>query len=207
VVFFAVVSCAIFVFAVFFSTFRVAALLVTLSAVARFTFLVDDGKSKFLGTNRLYHSRPPEAASTSIGEPARRRVRRNQLILRDIVAEGNEGIVKKLAFVVLLFCAVAWAADPNPAEYAINVHVSSSRMVLMTARSLGQDFTQDLDVIIEGKRYELMAFNPNVLLALGDYKAKLVKDEHPNAYDSFQVYEFLFPDKKIRKFTVVGLTE
>jgi len=111
--------------------------------------------------------------------------------------------MKRLALLVLLFSALAWAADPNPAEYTVNVHVSSSRMVMQTPPA----FSQELDVIIDGKRYELLAFNPNVLLALGDYKAKLVKDEHPNAYDSYQVYEFLFPDKKTRKFTVVGLME
>jgi hypothetical protein len=44
-------------------------------------------------------------------------------------------------------------------------------------------------------------------LALGDYKAKLVKDEHESAYDSYQVYEFLLPDKKTRKFVVVGQSE
>ena len=116
--------------------------------------------------------------------------------------------MRKLAFVImsfsiLLFSAVACAADPNPAEYTINVHVSSSRMVLETSLL----FSQELDVVIEGKRYELLAANANALLALGDYKAKLVKDEHRTAYESFQVYEFLFPDKKIRKFTVVGVTE
>ena len=114
--------------------------------------------------------------------------------------------MRKLAFVImsfsiLLFSAVAWAADPTPAEYTINVHVSSSRMVLETSLL----FSQELDVVIEGKRYELLA--ANALLALGDYKAKLVKDEHRTAYESFQVYGFLFPDKKIRKFTVVGVTE
>jgi hypothetical protein len=111
--------------------------------------------------------------------------------------------MKKLAFVVLSFCAVAWAADPNAAEYSINVHVSSSRMVWEGSPAL----SQKLDVIIEGKRYELFASNINALLALGDYKAKLVRDEHRTGYDSFQVYEFLLPDKKTRKFTVVGLTE
>jgi hypothetical protein len=115
--------------------------------------------------------------------------------------------MKKLAFVimlfsVLLFSAVAWAVDPNPAEYTINVHVSSSHVVETLSI-----FNQELDVVIEGKRHELLATNVNALLALGDYKAKLVKDEHCTAYESFQVYEFLFPDKKIGKFTVVGVTE
>ena len=45
------------------------------------------------------------------------------------------------------------------------------------------------------------------LLVLGDYKAKLVKDEHRTTYDSYQVYEFLFPDGKTRKFQVVGQIE
>jgi hypothetical protein len=107
-----------------------------------------------------------------------------------------------MLFSVLLFSAVAWAADPNPAEYTINVHVSSSRLVLETLLL----FSQELDVGIEGK-YELSAANANALLALGDYKATLVKDEHRTAYESFRVYEFLLPDKKIRKFTVVGVTE
>ena len=47
----------------------------------------------------------------------------------------------------------------------------------------------------------------NALLALGDYKAKLVRDDHRSAYDSFQVYEFLFADNKTRKFEVIGMTE
>ena len=45
------------------------------------------------------------------------------------------------------------------------------------------------------------------LLALGDYKAKLVQDVHKTTYESSQAYEFLFPDKKTRRFFVVGQTE
>jgi hypothetical protein len=44
-------------------------------------------------------------------------------------------------------------------------------------------------------------------LAPGDYKAKPVQDEHKNAYEFPQTYEFLFPDKKARKFIVMGQTE
>jgi hypothetical protein len=43
----------------------------------------------------------------------------------------------------------------------------------------------------------------------GDYKAKAVavkvKDVH--TYDVYGAYEFLFSDKKTRKYGVVGLTE
>jgi DNA topoisomerase VI subunit A len=44
-------------------------------------------------------------------------------------------------------------------------------------------------------------------LTLGDYKARLVKDEHWGTYDSLQVYELLFPDRKTRKFMLVGQME
>jgi len=44
-------------------------------------------------------------------------------------------------------------------------------------------------------------------LVPGDYKAKLVRDDHKNAYDSFQDYEFLFPDGKTREYFLVGITE
>ena len=50
-------------------------------------------------------------------------------------------------------------------------------------------------------------FPVNAMLEIGDYKAKLIRDEHHTKYDSLQVYEFLFPDKKTRKFEVVGQTE
>jgi hypothetical protein len=104
-------------------------------------------------------------------------------------------------FALLLFGTLALAA-PAPDEYSINVHVTSSCFV-----SNGQW----LDAVINGKKYRLGGFSGATkhasLLALGDYKAKLVKDEHETAYDSYQVYEFLFPDKKTRKFEVVGQSE
>jgi hypothetical protein len=113
--------------------------------------------------------------------------------------------VKKITIaIVLLFCALAWAgSSPNPAEYSVNIHVSASRMVPES----GARF-QRLNVVIDAKKYELVSDDvPNMLLALGDYKAKLVKDEHKVTYESYRAYEFLFPDQKTRKFIVVGQTE
>lgn len=114
--------------------------------------------------------------------------------------------MKKLALTMLLMLSsIAWAAgDPNPADYTVNVHVSSSKMVV-EANSVVVD--QELEVLINGRKYELRASGPNALLALGDYKAKLVRDDHRTPYDSYQVYEFLFADKKTRKFEVVGQWE
>jgi hypothetical protein len=106
---------------------------------------------------------------------------------------------KTLAVVVLLFSALAWARSaPNPIDYNLNVHVSSSR--------IAERGTLRLTVTIEGKKIELSGFGP-VLLIPGDYKAKLIQDEHKNAYDSFQFYEFLFPDGKTRKYYLVAITE
>jgi hypothetical protein len=75
-----------------------------------------------------------------------------------------------------------------------------------------------LVVLIDGKKYELEAElkgawlverlkNRVALLALGDYKAKLVEDVHKNSYESSQTYEFRFTDGKTKKFVVVGQTE
>ncbi len=111
--------------------------------------------------------------------------------------------MKKITLAVLLLLSVhAWAwGDPNPSEYTVNVHVSSSR----------QDnwYFQELNVAIDGKKLELRSEKAYVgrVLALGDYRARLVQDEHKATYDSVQVYEFLFPDKKTRRFMVVGRAE
>lgn len=103
--------------------------------------------------------------------------------------------------VLLFLSAHAWAAEnPNPAEYSITIHVTSSNI-----DAAGR---QDLVVVIYGRKYELRCeYSTGTLLALGDYKTKLVTDEHKNTYDSVRVYEFLLSDKKTRKFEVVGQTE
>lgn len=105
-----------------------------------------------------------------------------------------------LAVLLFLFSAFAWAGTPpNPADYTVNVHVSRSRYVRNG---------QWVNVTIDGKKYELECFNnTGELLALGDYKARLVKDQHRTTYDSYQMYEFLLPDQKTRKFTVKGQME
>jgi hypothetical protein len=108
--------------------------------------------------------------------------------------------MKKAAFVVVLLCSAwAWAGNPNPAEYRLNVHVSSSRLT--------EGSRPWLSAIIDGKKCELQGVGTEAVLAPGDYKAKLIKDEHKTSYDSFQVYEFLFPDMKTRQYHLVGITE
>jgi hypothetical protein len=116
----------------------------------------------------------------------------------------NEEAMKKLVFVTLLLCsAMAWAGqEPNPADYTINLHVSSSRV---NSRGLIR-----LKVILDGKKCELEGIDAeSSLLVPGDYKAKTVplkvKDVH--TYDVYGDYEFIFPDKKTRRYALVGITE
>jgi hypothetical protein len=113
--------------------------------------------------------------------------------------------MKKMTLVaaLLLFSALAWAGqEPNPADYTISVHVSSARV---NGRGLIR-----LKVILDGKNYELEGIDAeSSLLKPGDYKAKAipvkVKDVH--AYDVYGAYEFIFPDKKTRRYGLVGITE
>lgn len=107
--------------------------------------------------------------------------------------------MKKITIAMLFFSVLACVAEtPNPAEYTVNIHVSSS--------SMDPHGDQLLDVVINGKKYELQSEVPiRRLLTLGDYKAKLVTNRK-SAYESYEVYEFLFPDKT-RRYEVVGQTD
>jgi hypothetical protein len=91
-------------------------------------------------------------------------------------------------------------------DYSINIHVTETRMV-RDNRSLA--YHQNLIVTIDGKRCELESFDfPNTLLQLGNYKARLVKDQHfSGTYESYRVYELLLPDDKKRQFLLVGQWE
>ena len=64
------------------------------------------------------------------------------------------------------------------------------------------------DVVVDGKKYEPTALGAKTgIINTRRYKARFVQDEHRTSYDSFQEYEFLFPDKKTRKLLVPGQTE
>ena len=98
---------------------------------------------------------------------------------------------------ISLVTALAGAA-PAPADYPITVHVSSSRRRAVN--------TMELGVIISGKKYRLSGVGTG-LLSLGDYKARLVKDEHKTSYQSEQAYELLYPDNKTGRYNVIGQSE
>ena len=95
----------------------------------------------------------------------------------------------------------AWAYQTGPSN-TINVHVRSSRLAGCSS------FNQILSVVIDGKPYELGGIaNDDSTLAPGDYKSKLVNDEHKTSYEYSQINEFYFPDGKTRKYYVVERTE
>ena len=124
--------------------------------------------------------------------------------------------MKKALFAILFMASVLAWAKPKPTDYTLTVHVQSSRLVLACDQGLGGTFCGRrlyLNVAIDGKKYELDGGGDDYLLRLGDYKAKLLPDDSsdsdnpPPAYEYRRKYEFLFPDGRIRKFSVVGESE
>jgi hypothetical protein len=101
-----------------------------------------------------------------------------------------------IPILILPFTPLA-AATPGPADYPITVHVSSSEW--------NANWLQ-LSVTIDGKKYLLSGPYYGVL-SPGDYKAKLVTDTHKTSYETYQTYEFLFPDNKTRKYNLIGQSE
>jgi hypothetical protein len=114
----------------------------------------------------------------------------------------NGGMMKRIVLLCLLALATRVMAAPPAEDYPVTVHVSSSHF--------SNDYrNQNLEVTIDGKKYELRQVGsaPTALLALGDYKARLITDEHRTSYESSRAYELLLPDKKTRKFNVTGQSE
>jgi hypothetical protein len=102
--------------------------------------------------------------------------------------------------------AVAAAQKANPAAYTTVVHVQSSHMFYLCQTASLCSWWQKLEVTIDGKKYELSTnlTRGYELLRVGDYNAKIRKDESKNAYEYDRSYEFLFPDGKTRVYEVSG---
>ncbi|MGD0478791.1 MAG: hypothetical protein ABSA42_01395 [Terracidiphilus sp.] len=115
-------------------------------------------------------------------------------------------------FLVLPAMALAEKQPANGADYTVAVHVQSSRLVefcsdVSNGSSLC-NWEQVLSVVIDGNKYELESAKAAAnLLRLGDYKAKITKDESAHAYEYNRTYEFLFPDGQTRQYIVVGETQ
>jgi len=112
--------------------------------------------------------------------------------------------MKKLLIALLILVPFVCRADTGvkAEDYTITVHVQSSRL------SKG---TQRVKALVDGKKLTLEAAPPSIVsvfvFRVGDYKARIVKDDTPRPYDYMRTYEFLLPDGKTRKFWVVGESE
>ena len=113
----------------------------------------------------------------------------------------------KATALLLVFLMSLSTSAQKPNDYPLTVHVASSYSFHELGVSSGTAVAQRLDVVIDGKKYVLNAAANGYLIALGDYQARLNKDEHKTAYESRQMYTLRFPDGKTRDFTVVGFSE
>jgi hypothetical protein len=116
--------------------------------------------------------------------------------------------MKKIVLATLLMVpALVLAATPNPADYTVQVHVQSCRLInecISDGKGSNCGYAQHLTATIGAKKYELERLVDTNMLRTGDYKAKLVVNQKPRAEEYTQIYEFLFSDKKTGRFIVVG---
>lgn len=123
--------------------------------------------------------------------------------------------MKHLACVFALFALVvapmlALAADSkaDPSQYPVTVHVSAA-----ASASPSNYAVEILTVTIDGKHYQLAGtgFSGKIccsgLIDIGDYHAKLTKNQRKTGYESMQQYEILFPDGSTRRFDVIAQSE
>ena len=98
-------------------------------------------------------------------------------------------------------CAAQKPVKHDPSQYAITVHVSATE-------GSYSDQKQTLTVTIADKHYLLWgALIDGSLIDPGDYRAKLIQDEHKTTYRTLQWYEFLFPDGTTWKGWLSGESE
>ena len=115
--------------------------------------------------------------------------------------------MKRVIIAMLFMLPVLAFAEKKPAanlaDYTITVHVQSSQLVDFP----GIQEKQLLEVVIDGKKYELEVWSFNNVLPVGDYKARVSQDKIYPDKSYVRVYELLFADGTTRKYTVMGETE
>jgi hypothetical protein len=109
-----------------------------------------------------------------------------------------------LCIVFLLSASLVSIAQKEPAkEYPIKVHVSSSEL-----QGSGMQQNQVLRVVIDGKKYQLIAIGPKPwAFPVGDYRARIIKDKPIEGGQYERRYEFIFSDGKTAQYEVGGESE
>ena len=109
-----------------------------------------------------------------------------------------------LSIVFLLSASLVSFAQKEPAkQYPVTVHVSSSEQ-----QGSGMQQHQVLRVVIDGKKYQLVALNSMPwALPVGDYRARITKDEPIKGGQYERRYELIFPDGTTAQYEVGGESE
>lgn len=94
----------------------------------------------------------------------------------------------------------------DPADFTVPVHVQASHRVYVTSSGNGAAALR-IDVLIEGKKYELERNLTSVLLNPGDYKARISKDKAKLPEELDREYDLLMSDGTFEIFQVVGESE
>jgi hypothetical protein len=122
--------------------------------------------------------------------------------------------LKQLALTGILVTApaTAIASKPNPADYALPIHVRETELVYACNSSLfGNPESCGMRLlmvaVVSGQTLQLRA-NTSMLLRTGDYKAKANTAEGTSvsvpSYVDRRAYDILLPDGKVMTFEVVG---
>ena len=125
--------------------------------------------------------------------------------------------MKNILSSLVILCSTFAIAAPNPADFPETLHVTGSHLVFDI--SGGHVIpAQRLEVIASGKKYELYGTSlssidngtdhlHNGVLPIGDYKAKLIREDLKPSYLLFLSYKILLPDGKTTTLSVVGQSE
>jgi hypothetical protein len=116
---------------------------------------------------------------------------------------------KFVAVFCLLLCAATLQAKdkPNPADFPIKVHISSTQVV----NALGIQFV--VDTVLNGKKVKLGGNPPPshslwAVINPGDYQIRLKKDESEKDGSIIrQKYELLLPNGDTWECFIIGISE
>jgi hypothetical protein len=123
--------------------------------------------------------------------------------------------MKRLAALLFLVLCAAFtlaAQTPNPADYTMKVHISASHLQ-GDCDQLGCGTYLHADSTLNGKKLQLSGNvvrvkNIPMLIAPGDYPAKLTKDVHNSNGTLFvQGFDVLLPDNIIWHCATNGVSE
>ena len=88
----------------------------------------------------------------------------------------------------------------NPADFSVTVHITHAFLE-------GVQNHLHLDAVVDGKKYQMESLDGSTMLHVGDYKARVVRDDEKKSDLFTKAYEILFPDGTHWVFTVVGESE